>query len=607
MCGIAGYVDYSTRVKRTTLRSMRDQIHYRGPDSAGEFYSKDKVAALGIRRLSILDLKTGDQPIQNEDKSITVVYNGEIYNYLGIKKDLIKKGHKFRTTTDTEILVHLYEEYSEKMVKYLNGMFAFALWDENTRKLFIARDRSGVKPLYFFQQGKLLVFGSEVKTILKHPLYKKNIDPTALDLYCYIGYVPHDRSIFSKVKKLLPGHSITFSESGIKINKYFEIDFDKETDSWSLDDLLRKAVTSQLQADVPVGVFLSGGLDSSLISYYVTESKKKMKSFSISFDEESFDESIYARSVADKLGTEHYEESFSVHDVPKLFEEITDQLDEPFADASLLPTYKVSRLAKRYVKVALSGDGGDELFGGYPTYQGQIMAEFLKHIPKLFINAGLSMLDLLPTSDGNYPRKTLAKVFAKSIKMKPFERQIFIMGTFFLGEHLFRGIPSFDELKNSIPLKTDMNVSEKARLIDYYTYLRDDLLLKSDRASMFNSLEVRVPYLDNDLIDFAFSNNKKHVNIFRTKIMLRDLAMKKLDMPEIANRPKKGFGIPVSKWLKHELKDFGYDALNNKKLADHLDKDKIAKVWDDHQQGKQNNGGAIWLLIVLSEWLNKWA
>ena len=605
MCGIAGYVDFSSAPDPKTLRAMTDSIIYRGPDSSGEFFSKDKKVGLGARRLSIIDLVTGDQPISNEDGTVTVVYNGEIYNYLPLREELLKKGHKFRTKSDTETLVHLYEEYGEEMPKKLNGMFAFAIWDEEKGKLFIARDRTGIKPLYYFQKGKYLVFGSEVKTLFKFPPITKKIDPWAFGFFCYFGYLPGEYSIFGGVKKLLPGHSLSFSKSGIKIRKYWELVFDGNYSETPLDELLRNAVVSQLQADVPVGVFLSGGLDSSLISYYITEGGRKMKSFSISFEEESFDEGIYARMVAKRLGTEHREETFKVSEVPDLFKELTEKLDEPFSDPSILPTYKVSKLARKYVKVALSGDGGDELFGGYPTYKGQLIAEVLKYTPKDLIDLGTRLLSVLPNSFENYPKKTLATIFARALKMEAFERQIYMMRTFFLGENLLAAKPNLQEVRKLLPdIDRIKSPSLKAQAIDFYTYLRDDFLVKTDRASMYNSLEVRVPYLDNEVIDFAFSTQKRHVGLFKTKMLLRELAEKYV--PEVAQRPKKGFGIPTAKWFRGPLKEFAYTQIQNKDLYEYIDKEKIEKVWKNHQEMKENNGGVLWMLVMLSGWLNNW-
>lgn len=606
MCGITGYVDFSSSTNRRSLDSMIGTIAYRGPDSSGRFISKSKKAALGIRRLSIIDLKTGDQPIFNEDSSVVVVYNGEIYNYLKLKRDLIKKGHKFRTKSDTEVLVHLYEEYGLNVPKYLNAMFAFAIWDENKQELLLARDRAGIKPLYYYHAGRKLIFGSEVKTILAHPDYNKKVDNTALSLYGNFGYIPSDFSVFKGVKKLLPGHALKFSKRGLMISKYFELSSNSKHDKKKANELLQNAVTSQLISDVPVGVFLSGGIDSSLIAYHITQQKRKLNSFSISFDEKSYDESNQAQHVAKKLGTKHHSETFTHKDITGLFPVISSKLDEPLADPSLFPTFKVSKLARKHVKVVLSGDGGDELFGGYPTYQAHLMAKWFEILPKSVLDSSRLLLSLLPNSHKNYDKKKLATVFMKGLKKSPTERHFFWMRTFFLGENNLFDKPKLDWLSKMLPdLNQFKDITRQMQVLDFYTYLRDDFLFKVDRASMYNSLEVRVPFLDNDVIDFAFSTDLSHVGFRRNKIILRDLLKDKL--PEIANRPKKGFGMPIAKWMMDEIKDFSYQALQNKKLYDHVDKKEVKRIWNDHQKQRKNNAGTIWMLIMLSGWLDNWA
>ncbi len=605
MCGIAGYINYSSEISKHTLGSMLGEIVYRGPDAVGMFISKSKKAVLGIRRLSILDLKTGDQPISNEDGTVTVVFNGEIYNYKKLKEQLLKEGHKFKTNSDTEVLVHLYEKYGKKMPKYLNGMFAFAIWDEKKQSLFVARDRAGIKPLYFFNTGNEFVFGSEVKTILKHSSYKKEIDRNILQLYLSFGYIPGEKSIFKNIYKLPPGCSLTFSKSGIQRRKYFDLPSSGNEGNVSLDKLIEKSVSLQLQADVPVGVLLSGGLDSSLIAYYIGK-VKKLKSFSIGFDEESFDESKHAYAVAKKIGTEHYNETFRSKDVIDIYKTISGKLDEPLADASILPTYKVCNLAKKHVKVVLSGDGGDELFGGYPTYQAHIIAEKVNFLPKILFDSAIAAFNLLPTSYENYSKKDLATIVLKGIKMPIEERHLYMMKTFFLGQNT---ISKKAELKQITKLLPKINKMEKpskiGQIVDYHTYLRDVFLIKTDRASMYNSLEVRVPYLDNDIIDFAFSTNKDHISLLKTKILLRELAEKYV--PEVAQRPKKGFGIPLAKWMRGDLKDFIYDSLQNKKLDEFVDKKKVNMYWQEHQDMKKNNAGLLWMLVVFSGWLDHWA
>lgn len=612
MCGIAGFVDNSSD-KEKIIKAMTDEIIHRGPDSSGKFISKDGKVALGIRRLSIIDLKTGDQPISSSDGSITVVFNGEIYNYRKLREDLKNIGYKFRTTSDTEVLVYLYQEYGEKMADKLNGMFAFAIWDERGQKLFIARDRAGIKPLYYYFNDGIFVFGSEIKTILKYPKVKREVDRDSLILYGYLGYVPGEYAIFRGIKKLLPGYSLTFEKGNLKIKKYFELGVKEGESSQSLDKLLTKSVEMQLNADVPVGVFLSGGLDSSLIAYYISK-VKKLKSFSISFEDKRFDESNHAKYVADILGTEHYDEKFTSKDVVRIFNRVSKKLDEPLSDASLLPTFKVSELARKHVKVALSGDGGDELFGGYPTYQAHIISKFLRFLPDSIVNLFLKfirnipeeLINLVPASFKDYSKKDLAEIVLEGLKLSNPERHMYWMRTFFLGKDTLFGKPSSIVLNSLIPVSDYIKKpSLEGQFIDYHSYLRDDFLVKSDRASMYNSLEVRVPFLDNDVIDWAFQKGVRHVTLNDTKIELRKLL--ESDLPEIAKRPKKGFGIPLYEWMRGELKEYIYSYLSNKKLYDYIEKKKIDTLWKEHQSGKVNNSGTLWQLTVLSGWLSNWA
>ena len=610
MCGVTGFVDFEARASPSALNGMMGEIIYRGPDSAGEYLSPGKNAYLGIRRLSIIDLKTGDQPIKNEDGSVIVTYNGEIYNYLSLKKQLLKKGHKFKTKSDTEVLAHLYEEYADALSKYLNGMFAFAIWDEKNQRLILSRDRVGIKPLYYYQSGGLLIYGSEVKTILNHPSYKKAINEEAVLLYGYYGFIPGEYSAFRGIKKLLPGHSATFSKQGFSIKRYFALEELEQEGKQSLDRLLESAVTRQLQADVPVGVFLSGGLDSSLIAYYISKTRK-LKSFSLGFKEPGFDESEYAHKVAKTIGTEHHSEEFSPSDVTEIFEKVSDKLDEPLADASLLPTYKLSKLARRYVKVSLSGDGGDELFGGYPTQQAHLFAKYLDLLPgsgsalqAILEKIPESVVSFIPLSFKDYSKKKLGKIVLKGMSLKNPERHLYWMRTFFLGEDLLFN-KKVATAENFIPnLEAVKSPTKKAQIMDFYTYLRDDFLVKTDRASMFNSLEVRVPYLDNEVIDYAFGTKAPHLSLFQTKIQLRKILKDKL--PEVADRPKKGFGIPLEKWLKGPLKDFSYSTLSNPKLYNYVEKKKISKILDEHNRLGINRAGAIWQLIMLSGWLANW-
>ena len=615
MCGIAGVISFDSQIEKGTVDLMLSKVKHRGPDQKGIY--EEKNIAMGIQRLSIIDLSTGDQPIENEDDTVAVVFNGEIYNYRDLSEQLKKKRHIFKTKSDTEVLVHLYEEYGQQMSKYLNGMFAFAIWDKIKQNLFLSRDPVGIKPLYFYQIGKTLIFASEIKSILSHPKVKKGINLDALKSYSFLGYIPDNASIFENINKLLPGHSLTFSKKGKSITNFFTIKSNKFSSNENIDNVLEKAVVSQAVADVPLGVLLSGGIDSSLVAYYLVNAfSKRINSFSIAFEEKSFDESYYAKIVASFLHTKHHEEVFKSKDVINLFDEILQKMDEPFADPSLFPTYKLCQLAKKYVKVALSGDGGDELFGGYPTYQGHLLAGKLEWLlPKNITSAAIKLMNVFGVSFENYPKAETLKRFLQGLHKNDLEKHFEWMSlqgvsNNLLNKDLFK-IKSdhidqklFKNLAETIS-KTTKNIPLKFQLLDFYTYLTDDLLVKVDRASMFNSLEVRVPLLDLAVLDNAFRSGNTHVSIFETKKILRSLVKKRFPK-EVANRNKKGFGIPLSKWIFDDLSDFCLDYLNNKNLYNFFDREAVLDLWKNHKARRQNNAKLIWMLVMFSGWLNKW-
>lgn len=606
MCGITGYVDLNSPIDRKPLLGMLSCIKHRGPDDNGTYF--DKHAALGIQRLSIIDLKGGHQPICNENKNIWVVFNGEIYNYIEIKKYLSKK-HIFRTKTDTEVIVHLYEEYGENFPRYLNGMFAFAIWDKKKQQLFLGRDFAGVKPLYFYQKGSKLIFGSELKAILKYPQILRKINTQALDLYKFFGYVPQPFSIFENICKLGPGEILTFSKFGKKVSKFWDISSLNPTGKPNLDTLLKNSVKLQSRSDVPIGVFLSGGIDSSLITYYLSRiAKRNLKTFSISFDEQSFDESKYFNRVAKLLKTDHYFTKFGVDDAIKLFSPIVEKMDEPFADPSLFPTYKLSSLASQHVKVVLSGDGGDELFAGYPTYTAHIPARILKNIPSSINNSLIRILQKAPISYNNYPFTEKLSIFLSGLKLDllnrhllwmSFERSIQALSNFSSDNNRWLNLLS-DQISDS---KYSWQI--KLQLLDFFTYLTDDLLVKVDRASMANSLEVRVPFLDPNIVNFAFSANKKHFNLFKTKIMLRKLLKDKLPKA-ISERGKKGFGLPISAWIQKPMKELIEAQIKNPDLYDYFDKKMVLKSFNKHINKKANYGKRLWLISVFSAWLRNY-
>lgn len=606
MCGITGYVDLNYSIERKHILKMLSCIKHRGPDDTGTYF--DKHTALGIQRLSIIDLKGGHQPICNEDKSIWVVFNGEIYNYIELKKNLIKR-HIFKTRSDTEILVHLYEEYGEDFPKYLNGMFAFAIWDKRYNKLILGRDFVGVKPLYFYQKGSKLIFGSELKTILNYPGIRKTINLEALELYKFFGYVPQPFSIFENINKLVPGEILTFSKSGKKISKFWDIESMKSTNNSNLDLLLKNSVKLQSRSDVPIGVFLSGGVDSSLITYYLSQIENRtLKTFSISFDEKSFDESKYFNQIANLLKTDHYFTNFGVGDAIELFPSIVKKMDEPFADPSLFPTYKLSSLASKHVKVVLSGDGGDELFAGYPTYSAHIFAHILKNIPPIFYNSLIKLLQKAPISYNNYPFTEKLITLLSGLQLTSFNRHLLWMSI----EKSKQNVSSFSfnnsEWLNLLSKKISQSSYSwqiKLQLLDFFTYLTDDLLVKVDRASMANSLEVRVPFLDPNIVNFAFSANKNHFNLLKTKIMLRKLLKDKLP-GTIVERGKKGFGIPISAWIQKPMKELIESHLKNPDLYDYFDKKTVLDSFNKHVGKKANYGKRLWMLTIFSAWLKNW-
>jgi len=386
MCGICGAVaqDKGRRIDETVLRRMCDLIRHRGPDDEG-FYL-DEFAALGMRRLSIIDLVTGNQPVSNEHKTIWVVFNGEIYNFRELHAKLVDRGHVFATKSDTEVIVHAYEEYGDRCVEHFNGMFAFALWDTHRRRLLIARDHLGIKPLYYWADRGQIVFGSELKTVIAHPAVPREVDLAAIDQFLTLEYIPAPRTIFKNIHKLLPGHRLIFEEGNLRVENYWDVPFQKISADWEtckerLSALIDDAVRMQMVSDVPLGAFLSGGIDSStIVSAMSRASDRPVKTFSIGFGDRTYNELPYARAVAEKYSTEHHEE-FLDPDISDLAEELLQYLDEPFGDFSIFPTYLVSMVARRHVKVVLSGDGGDELFGGYDTYVAQDMERYYRWLP----------------------------------------------------------------------------------------------------------------------------------------------------------------------------------------------------------------------------------
>ncbi|OGZ37715.1 MAG: asparagine synthase (glutamine-hydrolyzing) [Candidatus Portnoybacteria bacterium RIFCSPLOWO2_01_FULL_43_11] len=618
MCGLAGFLGQGNR---EILGKMTSAVKHRGPDDEG-FYNFENLY-LGHRRLSIIDLSLGHQPLSNEDKTVWIIFNGEIYNFLELRKGLEKKGHKFKTQTDTEVIVHLYEEEGESFLNKLNGMFALALWDQKEKKIILARDRLGQKPLYYSLVNNTLVFGSELKVLLEHPLIKREIDLDELNKYLIYEYAPAPKTIIKGVKKLEPGQFLIFENNQIKLSKYWEIKFSQleNTKNYLIEfeNLLEDSVKKRLIADVPLGVFLSGGLDSSTIAYFAQKnSSAKIKTFSIGFTDKSFDESIHAKEVAKFLKTEHYHQTFTPNDLLSLIDDVSEINDEPFADASVIPTYLLSKFTRERVKVALAGDGGDELLAGYPTFQALKFAKLFRKFPQLLRKIIQGMVDYLPVSFNNFSFDFRVKRILSGYDFSPEIQNQIWLGSFLPKENqkLFS-----KETVSQIDFNESFLITQKLieevkkeplenRLIYLYLkqYLADDILVKADRASMFASLEVRAPFLDYRLVEFI-NSLPYHLKLkgFKTKYILKRLMKNKL--PEnIINRPKKGFGLPIAKWLTNELKDFAFDLLSEKKIKEQgiFNYSEIKKLLDEHVNKKADHRKKIWTLLMFQEWYRRW-
>ncbi len=559
MCGITGYFG---RGDETVLREMTGSLSYRGPDDEG-FFVSDGIG-LGHRRLSIIDLAGGHQPLANEDGNIRLVFNGEIYNFQDLRKHL--GGHRFSTRTDCEVIVHLYEEYQEGFLDYLNGMFAGALWDG--KKLILFRDRLGQKPLYYSFVNQTLVFGSEIKALLKHPSTGGKLDRASLAKYLAYEYVPAPDSIFEGVKKLRPGEYLVCCGGKIEVKKYWEVKFEesnlsKEDYLWDLDKRLEKSVKDRLISDVPLGVFLSGGIDSTAIAHYAQKnSSQKIKTFSVGFADSSFDESRYIHQAVKHLGTEHHEQILSSRDCLDLIPQIAEFLDEPLADASIIPTYLLSKFTRQKVKVALSGDGADELLMGYPTFQVHKLAQFYRLLP--FKGLIKSAVDCLPVSFNNISLDFALKRFVSGFEYPPEIQNQIWLGSFNEGQIGRLLGHSVDVYGN---IGSDFNCLEHRLIYQYLkNYLQDDILVKTDRASMANGLEARAPFLDHGLVDFINSVPVKFkLKGFCSKYLFKELMKDKLPR-EIVYRKKKGFGIPVARWIRGDLREFTLDMLSEEKI-----------------------------------------
>lgn len=627
MCGIAGvmYADPSRPVDRAVLQAMGQSIAHRGPDAEG--FWADPGLGLVHRRLSIIDLSTGDQPIGNEDGSIQVVFNGEIYNFQSLRVGLEAKGHRFRTKSDTEVLVHLYEEHGEALVEQLRGMFTFALWDRNQRVLLLARDRLGIKPLYIYRDAEKLLFGSELKAILAHPGVPRVVHNAALEDYLAFGMTTGARSIFQQIDKLPPGHTLRVKADELNRapRRYWQLRIEPErrrsADDWleAIRAKLAEAVQLHLIADVPVGAFLSGGLDSSLVvGLSAGATQGPLHTFSIGFAEEAFSELPFARQVAERYHTQHTEEIVTP-DAVTLLDELTRYYDEPFADSSAIPTFLVSRLAARSVKVVLSGDGGDEAFGGYARYAHDLKEAALRRwLPGLVRRAVLGPLARVWPKADWLPRPLRAKTLLTNIALEPGPAYANTLAL--CRQPLRRQLLAPDRAAELDGYEPERIVREGYATApgddplggmiaaDVATLLPDDYLVKVDRASMANGLEARPPLLDHELLELtARMPSHWKVRNGETKWLFKRACRQWLP-DAVLNRRKQGFEMPIDAWLRGPLREMFEAAVlaPSAPTAGLIHQPTADKLYRSHLRGTGRHGSVLWSLLVLARWAERY-
>ena len=624
MCGIVGIVrrGEDAQVDRSLLSQMCEAIRHRGPDEDG-FYFNASVG-LAMRRLSIIDLAGGQQPIHNRDRTAWIVFNGEIYNYRGLRESLEKLGHKFYTNSDTEAIIHAYDQYGTDCPKHLRGMFAFAIWDEQRKQLFLARDRVGKKPLLYADVKGQLIFGSEFSALLLHPDISRDVDRAALHYYLSFLCVPAPLTAYRAIRKLEPGHWLLWKDGEIKIERYWQPDFSKkikvseEEAGERAVEILREAVRVRLMSEVPLGAFLSGGIDSSAVVALMSEqSSERVKTFSIGFEEQDFSELHHARRVAEHVGAEHHE--FIVRpDAMEVLPTLVEHYGEPYADSSAIPTYYVSRETRKHVTVALNGDGGDECFAGYERYAAMRLAERYHKLPaavrKSLIEPGIEMI---PSSTARGSSVARAKRFMRAASLPKVERYL-------------RWVSAFDKEAKS-ELYTDdfqretaaldagiwidpwfarangAGIVDAALLADTMTYLPNDLLVKVDIASMAVSLEARAPFLDHHVIEFAASlpENLK-LRGMTTKYILKRV-LKRLLPAENLERRKMGFGVPIGHWFRAEMQGFLREMLlSEKHLRRGLFKPvAVKRLIEQHTKGERDYAHQLWTLLMLELWFER--
>ncbi len=608
MCGFAGF----TNVKKVedpkgVVTAMADEIRHRGPDD-GNIYVDDEVA-LGFRRLSIIDLSGGSQPILNEDGTKVLVFNGEIYNYQSIREDLVKRGHVFKTATDSEVLLHGYEEYGEEgLLQKLRGMYAFVIWDKREKKLFGARDIFGIKPFYYYRKDDLFFFGSEIKSFLKHPLFQKELNEERLPDYLCFEYLPMEETFFKNVYKLKSGHYFVWKAGEMEIRPYFEVRFEidegKTLEQW--EDEIAKTFSQSVEAhkisDVEVGCFLSSGVDSSYVVREVSKVTKDVKTFSVGYAEEKYSELPYAQELSKEIGVQNISNKVSAEEYFAAASKIQYYMDEPLPNPSEVPLYFLAQNAAKYVKVVLSGEGADELFGGYPMYlEAEHFAKYSR-IPRVIRKAAAAVAKRLPD-------RTKGKRFLIRGAMKPHERFMRNNYVFHQNERQKYLKKDYHATKPETYVKpyfdrvAHLDEPTQLQYVDMYTWMLYDILQKADRMSMANSLELRVPFLDREVLSLATKipgRYRAHNNV--TKVALRGAALRQL--PErTAHRKKLGFPVPLNDWLRQD-KYYGMvlEKFNGEIAGQFFNREAILKLLNDHKEGKAHNMKKIWTIYSWILW-----
>lgn len=622
MCGIAGIFNRTgAHIDNKALLQMTRTMVHRGPDEEG-YYVGDGSGSVGLghRRLSIIDLASGQQPLCNEDESVWIVFNGEIYNFQVLKRELEGHGHQFRTNSDTETIVHGYEQWGEQVFERLRGMFAIALWDENRRRLVLARDRVGKKPLYYLETENRIVFGSEIKAILAFPGVSREMDMTALSDYFSLLYIPAPKTIFKSIRKLPAAHYAVVTADSFSITPYWDLSFYPRHDlpegkmMEEMLDILDEATRMRMISEVPLGAFLSGGVDSSgVVAMMAKQSVEAVKTNAISFSVAKYNEVEYARKVAALFQTDHHEFHVTPEAIP-VIEKLAWHYDEPFADSSAVPTYYVSQTARNNVTVSLSGDGGDENFAGYRRYYFDMRENFVRNLVPDRLRGPVfgSIGKLYPKAD-YLPQIFRGKTFISNVARDPVDAYFFSVSALYndqkarlLNGDVNRAIAGYDTRELFYALYKNAPAGDhlsKIQYLDIKTYLCEDILTKVDRASMAVSLEVRCPILDHVFMEYVAKIPSKYKLVGTDGKHIFKKALKKYLPDDILYRRKMGFGVPILEWLRADLKEYGRGlVLDGEASKKYLNKGFLEKIWNEHQRGVRNRSTELWAVMMLNLW-----